>query len=345
MTVLTPADAPATVRRTDARPGTVLDAARVVARQHRTMGWLLGALTVLAVGALIVVRLRADGIAADFATTGCSVDNTTRACGGAVRSYFDSEWFASRLQTYLGLLLMALPAVFGAFMAGPAVGRELESGTYKLAWSQAVSPARWLAAKLAVPAAAAVTATLVLTAASAWYRPENQADRPYVLAWYGPTLYGSLGTVPFALALFGLAVGTLAGVLLRRTVAAMAATVVTVGAVVAGQVRFRSHLWPTEVYESALNTSNPAGFPTESWITWSGYVTADGTRITDPCGGLGEKTDIETCMDLSDVTGFFYLHHPESHFWPLQLVESGILLAAALVAVAVAFRLLRRLHG
>ncbi|WP_234441806.1 hypothetical protein [Streptomyces sp. WM6386] len=39
-----------------------------------------------------------------------------------------------------------------AWSAGALIGRELESGTARLAWTQDVSPLRWLAAKLAVPA-------------------------------------------------------------------------------------------------------------------------------------------------------------------------------------------------
>jgi hypothetical protein len=37
--------------------------------------------------------------------------------------------------------------------------------------------------------------------------------------------------------------------------------------------------------------------------------------------------------------------HPASHFWPLQLVETGIVLAVAALATAAAFALLRRRTG
>lgn len=37
--------------------------------------------------------------------------------------------------------------------------------------------------------------------------------------------------------------------------------------------------------------------------------------------------------------------HPESHFWPLQLVETGILLTLAAIATLAAFVFLRRRHG
>ncbi len=37
-------------------------------------------------------------------------------------------------------------------------------------------------------------------------------------------------------------------------------------------------------------------------------------------------------------------YHPESHFWPLQLVESALLLTLAAAAIVAAFALLRRRH-
>lgn len=53
----------------------------------------------------------------------------------------------------------------------------------------------------------------------------------------------------------------------------------------------------------------------------------------------------DACMrDRGGVTPFAEVH-PASHYWPLQLVETGILLALAALAVFAAFRVLRRLHG
>ncbi|MFI5828593.1 hypothetical protein ACIA6C_15280 [Streptomyces sp. NPDC051578] len=37
-------------------------------------------------------------------------------------------------------------------------------------------------------------------------------------------------------------------------------------------------------------------------------------------------------------------YHPESHFWPLQLLESALVLALAAAAIVAAFAFLRRRH-
>ncbi|MEU1850215.1 hypothetical protein ABZ499_13310 [Streptomyces sp. NPDC019990] len=51
------------------------------------------------------------------------------------------------------------------------------------------------------------------------------------------------------------------------------------------------------------------------------------------------------CPAESAITGYYAVYHPSSHFWPLQLMETGIALAFAAVAVVAAFWLLRRRTG
>ncbi|WP_445280683.1 hypothetical protein [Streptomyces sp. DSM 118148] len=40
--------------------------------------------------------------------------------------------------------------------------------------------------------------------------------------------------------------------------------------------------------------------------------------------------------------GDFAVYHPASHFWPLHLVETGVVLALTTLAATAAFRVLRR---
>ncbi|MGH1554198.1 hypothetical protein ACRAWF_26440 [Streptomyces sp. L7] len=55
-----------------------------------------------------------------------------------------------------------LPVLVALWAGSMLIGRELENGTAELAWSQSVSPARWLAAKLAVPAVLLTAGTILL---------------------------------------------------------------------------------------------------------------------------------------------------------------------------------------
>ena len=63
----------------------------------------------------------------------------------------------------LSIILIGLtPAVIGLFWGAPLIARELETGTFDLAWSQSVTRTRWLAVKLAVGGLAAMTITEAL---------------------------------------------------------------------------------------------------------------------------------------------------------------------------------------
>ena len=54
------------------------------------------------------------------------------------------------LRAFLGFLVIVFPAIIGMFWGAPLVARELETGTFRLAWTQSVTRTRWLAVKLAV---------------------------------------------------------------------------------------------------------------------------------------------------------------------------------------------------
>jgi ABC-type transport system involved in multi-copper enzyme maturation permease subunit len=56
----------------------------------------------------------------------------------------------------ISLLLLIAPALVGMFWGAPLVARELESNTFRLAWTQSVPRVRWLAAKLGVGGLATV---------------------------------------------------------------------------------------------------------------------------------------------------------------------------------------------
>ncbi|MFG2627861.1 ABC transporter permease subunit [Streptomyces sp. NPDC048473] len=317
--------------------------ARVVLAQHRRALQLLGALPVLVVVALVGAWLWTDHVADAFAATGCSVQHTVPSCGDTVNDFLDRQSWMREVLNWSGLLMMVLPAFIGIFVAGPVIGREMESGTYRLALSQSVAPARWLAAKLAVPAVVTLASVSVLSAACAWAGTrENAIHHP--LERYDRTVYGSMGTVPVGYALCMLALGALAGLVLRRTVAAMVATVIGYGALMPALNTVRDDLWP------ALTRTFPAGsvgpLPDGAAEAGRGWLTSGGKRLpapSDVC--LNSPADLDKCLVDHGITRAYVDYHPASHFWPLQLVETGILLALAALAVAVAFRVLRRRHG
>ncbi|MFF2409315.1 ABC transporter permease subunit [Streptomyces sp. NPDC058092] len=314
---------------------------RVVLAQHRRALQLLGALPVLVVAVLAGAWLWTDHVADAFAATGCSVVHTTPGCGDTVNDFLDRRLWMQEVLGWSGLLMMVLPAFVGIFVAGPVIAQEMESGTYRLAWSQSVTPTRWLAAKLAVPAVVTLASVSVLSAACAWARARaDSVDQESDL--YSREVYGSMGTVPVGYALCMLALGALAGLVLRRTVAAMVVTVIGYGALVMALNTVRNGLWPS--LTDTFKNSNGYRFPAGAVDTGQGWLTSSGRRLpANAC--LDWADDLEQCLADKDITLRYLDYHPVSHFWPLQLVETGILLVLAAFAVALAFRVLGRRHG
>ena len=52
------------------------------------------------------------------------------------------------LTTGLGGLILVWPLILGIFLGAPLIARELETGTYRLAWTQSVTRTRWLTVKV-----------------------------------------------------------------------------------------------------------------------------------------------------------------------------------------------------
>lgn len=240
-------------------------------------------------------------------------------------------------------VLALLPAVVGAFVAGPLVARELESGTYTWLWTQSVAPVRWLAAKLALATAVTLSGTAVLVVLFRLARGALPDSSAASLAWHD-SAYELLGPVAVAQCALGIGMGALVGLLVRRTVPSMVVTGLTM---LVTQMVFmgmlRENLWPVErIFPKEMIPGTPT-----VQIVADGMLTASGEQISwSTCyGPVGVGGTVEECMAKLGGVRVFADTHPESHFWPLQLVESGLLLALAGIAVAVAFRVLRKRHG
>ncbi|MDW4909732.1 ABC transporter permease, partial [Streptomyces sp. ADMS] len=202
------------------------------------------------------------------------------------------------------------------------------------AWTQSVSPARWLAAKLAVPAAllTAGTLLLVLLHRLAWGAHTELFHGMGTRQWYNDGNYFANGTLAPAYALLGLTVGVLTGLLVQRSLAASGSTFLAFLVLQFVIMSLRPHLWPVETLTSKDGYPEYIGL-----VVGDGALASTGKPITDPVCVADTR-----CLADHDVVGFYRDHHPVSHFWPLQLMETGIVLALAAAATGAAFRLLRR---
>ncbi|WP_223831051.1 hypothetical protein [Streptomyces venezuelae] len=310
----------------------------VTVRQHRRALWPALALAALAVAVLVTSRLWADSAAEALRAAGCTVDSVDPSCLQPAGDHIDDRWFARHLVEYTAMGMLVLPGVLAAFVAGPMVARELESGTYKLAWTQSVSPARWLAAKLAVPAALTLTVVPLLSLVFHWSWSTGPAE-DFPTYWYEPTMFVSFGVVPVAHALLGLALGAAVGLLVRRTVPAMGVAALVTGTALAVLAGLRADLWPVRTLTGT--GIDPGG---QAWRLDQGMLTAAGERLYWNGCTVVQPQNPRLCMtDRGGVTDFVDIH-PAAHYWPLQLVETGICLTLTALATLVAFRVLRSRH-
>ncbi|MEU4029618.1 ABC transporter permease [Streptomyces anulatus] len=320
-----------------AAPSALRGPVRVLLRAHRKALWAGAALLVIGIG--IVVALRVWMASAKE----LCADGDITPCGGPI---YQPSYARTSSETFLaegGTVLLLLAGLIGVFVAGPLIARELESGTFRLAWAQSVSPAHWLAARLAVPAALAVVGLTALIAVYRWglwaFRgyPHSYLTRPY-----DSGIFPGTGPAVLGYALLAVAVGALCAVLVRRTLAAVSLTVVVLGAVGLALATWRYLLWPT-----VLRTGPDAmEIGPNAWDVDMGMITASGERLYwEDCNSADMTQNVDACMRDRGAVSDFAEYHPISHYWPLQLVETGILLALAALAAFAAFRLLRRLHG
>ena len=164
-----------------------------------------------------------------------------------------------------GLILQAVPALIGAFVGAPVLARELETGTFRFAWTQGFGRWRWTLAKLVPLAIAVAAATGALSVLLSWYyqpyfAPGNQALGLSEVTPFFPGLFDLRGVAFAAWTLAAFAIGALAGMLIRRVVPAIVATL----AVYAG-LAFAAGGFLREHYLTPLVTSN-LNVPGSAWI-------------------------------------------------------------------------------
>ncbi|MGO8889934.1 MAG: ABC transporter permease subunit [Streptosporangiaceae bacterium] len=253
--------------------------AGVTWRQHR---FALAGMTVLL--GVLAVGLWLAGLQlhhAYAAATACPAGSL--ACADPVNTFNGMNGFLAN-----GVILQVIPALIGAFIGAPVLARELETGTYRYAWTQGFGRWRWALAKLVLLAVAvAVAAGLFGLLLSWYYQPYfdtgNQALGLTEMTPFFPGLFDLHGVTFAAWTLAAFAIGALAGMLIRRVVPAIAAILAAYAglAFAAGSV-LREH------YLTPLVTSNP-DVPASAWILSQWWTKGGTTRPgAAPGSALGD---------------------------------------------------------
>ncbi|MBO0806504.1 MAG: ABC transporter permease [Nocardiopsaceae bacterium] len=258
----------------------------------------------------------------------------------------------------LGTLgVLALPALIGMFWGAPLISRELDAGTYRLAWTM-TTRARWLAAKLGITGtASAAVAGLLGLVVTWWAEPIDSAiasrhGQPgpgiYVLPRLAPEIFGGRGIAPLGYAAFAFALGVTIGVLVRRPLPAMA---ILLAAFAVTQVAMATAVRPNliaPVTERIPITAADLTFigisgnvsvavpQPGAWVTSQYTVDAKGSPVRAPswvtrCPGQSAGHPDQACYARLARLGYRQQasYQPASRFWPLQAEETAIYLALA----------------
>jgi hypothetical protein len=283
-------------------------------RQHRLP---LVTVAILFAGFAALLVVQGIGMHAAYEAFGLSYShpaNTARTISFA--GTFENEYLG--IGMYLPRFLMFLPLVIGAFIGGPLIARELETGTFRFAWTQSVGRTRWTIAKLAILGLTLTVMALGFSAIFAW--------------WYQPfeQLMGRATEVE------GLVFAA------RRTVPAIAGTMalwLAVGVPIAAFLR--PH------FEAPLTgrVNMAAKFGTE-WSLSQWWVTPQGHRLSDAAYNALIRR-----LPTADPQSWLVSHHyvlwetfqPASRFWTFQVIEaSGLCVLALALAGATVWWARRR---
>jgi hypothetical protein len=296
-----------------------------------------------------------------------------RECAGAAGNFLDSlgaNGFYHQVYLLGAVLLILLPVVLGLFWGAPLIARELESGTFRLAWNQTVTRERWLAIKLGVLGLASMALAGLFSLILGWWAsPIDQAaavgGAAGIETRFFPALFGARGVVPIGYAAFAFVLGVLIGLMVRRTVPAMAITLAAIAVVqIVMPLWIRPHLiTPIRVTTPLTATAihgldaNRAGQLTDvqastpslpgAWV-YSSRVTAPSSSAT--LGVLPQTCQQGKFQSCADAIVQLHLkqvltYQPASRYWDFQWLELGIYLTVAILLAWACFWWTRRRLG
>jgi hypothetical protein len=310
-----------------------------------------GGLLAVGVLALVTGRMMSDEYH-DSGLADCLATSPRSGCEDLINSFGNSF---NSLQILIFPLVL-LPAVLGAFVGAPLIARELEHGTHRFLWTQGITRRRWLGYIAgAALALAFVAGTLYSLIAAVWLDVTNKVTDER----FGQ-MYDFQGLLPIASGVFAVAVGITCGLIMRRTLPAMIATIgIFIVVRLTTAIVLRPHFAAAKTLETEFGPGDPLS-GTNAWLLSEKTVTADGlvigrdgmldiSGLEPSCPALENVSpmnppregDVQQCIEQLGVHRVIR-YHPGNRFWTFQLIESGLMLALAGVAMLVAVRALNR---
>jgi ABC-type transport system involved in multi-copper enzyme maturation permease subunit len=310
-------------------------------RQFRTQ--VVVALAVLGGLALYLVilgnRMR-DAYTTDI--VGCQ----PAGCAAARRAFEEAYGTPVAL---IGALLLGVPALIGVFWGAPLITRELEEKTDRMVWNQSVTRTRWLAVKLTLLTLAGMAVAGLFSLLLTW--SASRYDQ-LIGERFGALTFASRNVAPMGYAAFAFVLGTIIGLIVRRTLPAMALTLAVFAAIqVVMPTAIRQHLMTpvsstVKLDAEAISRADFMGWNDAgariggytmpgawSLTTDSEVLNADGSPYTmkqaEKCRG-GDMEAMMNCQAGQNLH-FSYTYQPADRYWRFQWIELSSFLGLTLL--------------
>jgi len=309
-------------------------------RQQRTETLIAAAVLAMLAALLVPTGLEMahafhrDGLSA------CLGQQTSSSCDNAIQSFGSRFHAVSNLTGWFTLL----PGLIGVLLAAPFV-LELESGTYRLAWTQSITRGRWIATKLGAITGAALVAAIAMTLLITWWRSplvrlNGRMDN---------SVFDFEGTVAIGYVLFALGLALAVGVLWRRTVPAL---IIAFMGYIASRVFV--DVWLRQRYEKPLSATwrdfipgigghphrgvEPTGI-SHAWVL-SQYPSDKLGHplrfLLAPCGPPTSHVGTVKCLAQNVAVYSHVVYQPADRFWLFQGIETAIFGGIALALIGFA---------
>ena len=338
---------------------------RVALIQHRAALITIFVAFVVLVIAIVIGRDAVSASYASYLAAGCTLAHPINlgVCANTANQFADIPSF-----TPLVIALRLFPLVIGAFVGAPLVAREMESGTYRFAWTQGVGRIRLLIVTLAMLALIVTPVAVALGfLLGGWYIHPYAVINVAVGSHWQSGLFTTTWWMTPVWTLFALALGTLVGAVVKRTVAAIATTAVVVGGVLLAVGLYLNRIFDIGAVASSrlmlsyfpTGTINTVAFggvgPSGSLLVRGWFVGPGGRvlgshaakRVRDHVIGLyqsksgaNDPNAAKRWLSLHHYT-YWFTYQPANHFWILQAVVGLVVLAVAALCVLGTVRCIR----
>jgi hypothetical protein len=251
-----------TVRTVPAQPGQDTSAQRrpvpwqgmlwVTWRQHRG---LLITVSATFIAAVIVMLIEGLQIHHDYAILVACRPAASPACQQLSNRFNSTDWHIGQ---GVHVAVLVAPVLLAMFSGPPVLARELETGTFRYAWMQGIGRVRWTITRLTLLAVPLTIMAFVIGELFAWFfAPFLTTENIRVLS---VEVFDTRGVAYAAWTLTAFCLGAFVGMLARRVLPAIAASLGAYAALAAATLFYlRNHypvaaFWPMQFFEAGWLT-------------------------------------------------------------------------------------------